>query len=930
MNKKSSNSKNEKISYENQLELFVKHTPAAVAMFDNEMRYMVVSDRWYTDYGLEGKNIIGKTHYEVFPEIENMNEWKAIHRRCLSGETMKRDEEAFPREDGHTDWIRWEIHPWLKANGSIGGIIMFTEVITRRKEAELALKKEKEKANLYFDVAGTILLVIDKNQAVTQINQRGCEILGCTREKIIGENWFDNFLPQDIAADRKTKFDKIISGELPVAEHFENSVMNKKGELRIISWHNTVLRDDEGNITSTLSSGEDITEKKAAQEEILEKAQILDQVLESVVTTDLEGNVETFNKASEKLFGYKAEEIIGRNVAELYPHDRHDFLIKNIIIPLKNKGYHETEVPLLKKNGDRFYGYLSLTIKRDSEGNPVGMIGSTIDISQRKEAEEELSKLNEELEERVELRTAQYHKAHNDLFESELKFRSLAENTEQALWLRKQDKILYANRAFKKLYAVTEEDIYDNPDTYLTRVVPEDYNRVMTALARIYAEGKTFDEEYRIKLPDGTIRYLHTRGFPFKVDGDDEYHSVGIAEDITELKKLNAELVEAKEKAETANHMKSEFLANMSHEIRTPMNSIIGFADLLYSTVQNERQKSHLRIIRNSGRSLLTLINDILDLSKVEAGKMEIQLEPVNLVKLIKEIEQIFIPKISEKQLEFIIDIEKNIPQHLMLDELRVRQVMFNLVGNAVKFTGSGFIKFSVKKDFEKEDDSKLTLQFSVEDTGIGIPKEEHENIFDTFKQQQGQSMRKFGGSGLGLTITKRLVDMMGGKIGVESTPGEGSLFWVKLSHVNVATTNTLLKEENPIKLENIDFANAKILVADDVSENRRLIAELFYDTDVTIYEALNGKEAVEMCREYLPDIILLDFRMPELTGQQAAHILKHDPQTKHIPIIGVSASGTIRHINDSEMSGLFDEFMIKPIQLNTLIMNLKKYLGNK
>jgi len=251
-------------------------------------------------------------------------------------------------------------------------------------------------------------------------------------------------------------------------------------------------------------------------------------------------------------------------------------------------------------------------------------------------------------------------------------------------------------------------------------------------------------------------------------------------------------LKQAKEVAEAANRAKSEFLANMSHEIRTPLNAIIGFSELLSSLITEKKHKSYLSSIQIAGKTLLTLINDILDLSKIEAERLSIQSEPINPILILTELEQIFAVKIAEKRLEFIVDIDKDLPPTLVLDQTRLRQVLFNLLGNAIKFTEQGYIKLSAHKKRSQENDSrKVDLIIAVADTGIGIPEDQQDIIFESFQQQDGQSTRKYGGTGLGLAITKRLVEMMNGQISVRSQEDQGSEFEITLRDVEVPTTES-------------------------------------------------------------------------------------------------------------------------------------------
>lgn len=261
--------------------------------------------------------------------------------------------------------------------------------------------------------------------------------------------------------------------------------------------------------------------------------------------------------------------------------------------------------------------------------------------------------------------------------------------------------------------------------------------------------------------------------------------------------------------AEAANSAKSEFLANMSHEIRTPMNAILGLAELLDSLISDKKQKNYLETIKSSGKNLLTIINDILDLSKIEAGKMEIHYEPVNPYPLFHEIKDIFSLSISRKGLEFVMNIAPDIPESLLLDDIRLRQILFNLVGNAVKFTERGQIKLSARKVQHQNGPGTIDLLIAVEDTGIGIDPESHDKIFEAFRQQDGQSTKKYGGTGLGLTISRRLAEMMGGTISVQSRVNEGSTFEITLRGVLIATAGGQHPQEMVSASQNSSFDKA-------------------------------------------------------------------------------------------------------------------------
>ena len=420
---------------------------------------------------------------------------------------------------------------------------------------------------------------------------------------------------------------------------------------------------------------------------------------------------------------------------------------------------------------------------------------------------------------------------------------------------------------------------------------------------------------------------------------------------------------EAKKAAESANAAKSEFLANMSHEIRTPMNAILGFSELLRTQMAASKERNYLDAITASGRTLLTLINDILDLSKIEAGKLELQYEPVSVAWLVEEILKLFSIKAGEKGVALFAEIDPKLPHGLMLDEVRLRQVLFNVVGNALKFTERGHVKIRAgfkyadgSADFSPQDhphaeaqgsdpgvppdrearrtevrapcepdETRVTLILEVEDTGIGIPKNQEETIFGAFSQVSGQSTRKFRGTGLGLTITKRLTEMMHGTITVRSELGKGSTF--RFVFPNVAITE--LAESSPL-IGGADgdfsqFAPATILVADDVAPNRALLAGYFEGTPHKLITTTNGREALELAERHRPDVILMDMRMPDLNGYEATAQLKANTALKDIPVIAVTASSFREE--EARARKVCEGFIRKPFNRADLIAELKRFL---
>jgi two-component system sensor histidine kinase EvgS len=322
----------------------------------------------------------------------------------------------------------------------------------------------------------------------------------------------------------------------------------------------------------------------------------------------------------------------------------------------------------------------------------------------------------------------------------------------------------------------------------------------------------------------------------------------------------------------------------------------------------------------------LNLINDILDISKVEAGRLVVNPQPINLTTLMKEVQSIFLIKATEKGIDITFTISQNTPKRILIDEKYLRQILFNLIGNAVKFTHKGSVEINIKTFDDPEDTSKITLHLSVTDTGIGIPKEELNRIFEPFTQVANQNYTLYGGTGLGLTITQRLVEILGGNISLESEYQKGTTFIVSLFNIPVGTLN--FEEEtkqNKSWLKEIQFKNPLIIIAEDISINRKLLKDYLKPSNVTIIEAENGEECISIARKNRPDIILMDMQMPIMDGYTASNIIKLDNDLKDIPIIAITASGS--QLNKEKFNSIVNDFLLKPVFKFDLLELLIKYL---
>lgn len=392
---------------------------------------------------------------------------------------------------------------------------------------------------------------------------------------------------------------------------------------------------------------------------------------------------------------------------------------------------------------------------------------------------------------------------------------------------------------------------------------------------------------------------------------------------------VQAELKEAIKQAEAANNTKSEFLANISHEVRTPMNAILGFAELIRGKVGGDALlDDYTSGIISSGKNLMGVINDILELSKIEGGEIDIHKDVLNPHVLINELKQLFQYRADEKQLKMSVIVQSDLPKSIILDKARLRQSLFNLIGNAIKFTEVGEITISIKSKFKNisEQASHIDLIFEIKDTGIGIPVKSQKEIFDAFKQQNEQhTTRKYAGTGLGLTIANRFVELMGGEIDLLSKEGEGSTFVLTFNNVEIAAV-----ELEPDGMEDFDididrFHSQTVLIVEDIPLNRLVVKSFLESVNINVIEAENGVEGIEMAREHKPNFIFMDMQMPIMGGYEATQIIKADDSLKNIPVVALTASALIQDV--AKIKALCDGYLRKPVSKRQLVSVLSEYL---
>ena len=641
---------------------------------------------------------------------------------------------------------------------------------------------------------------------------------------------------------------------------------------------------------------QDITERKTKEEELKIYKHILKNNWDAVVFADMNGIVRYTNSTADHLYGYEEGELIGQHVHIFNFGDVEQ--TQEIIDLIVQNGGWSAEIIQKKKDGNSLQALLTVSLVKNDQGKPIGFSSNSKDISEKKYYEQKLLGVRNFLDSIINaIPTPVFVKdtLHNWILLNDAFCSFMGYRREELI-----------GRSDYDFFPREEADVFWYND-----------NKVL-----VYGEEITNEESFtdvnRITKTIITRKRLHT-------DESGERYVVGLITDITQNKEFENELIKAKEHAEITTLAKSEFLANMTHEIRTPMNAILGFSELLKNEIKDGKARKYLDAIMSSGKNLLTLINDILDLSKIEAGKMEIKKSPVMIHSVMSELKEIFNLNSVEKKLELTFIISSNFPKIILIDELRFRQIISNLIGNAIKFTESGFVTIKVNSVFNRNNSSKIDLVVAVEDSGIGITDREQEKIFDAFYQQLDQNISKFGGTGLGLTISSKLAEMMNGTIDLRSKIGEGTTFTLRLSDVQIMNENL---EKQEIDYPRIDLPKFSLLIADDIDYNRNLIKDFLNEYEIEFYEAADGRKAVELARQLKPDIILMDIRMPIMDGLDASKIIKEEEDLKHIPIIALTAY--VMKGVEEEIKKYANGFIRKPMSKRDLLSELMVLLPTR
>ncbi len=680
--------------------------------------------------------------------------------------------------------------------------------------------------------------------------------------------------------------------------------------------HGYPIFNSSGEVIQMIEYSQDITERKQADQELRKLSGAVEQSPSIVVITDVKGSIEYVNPKFTEITGYTYDEAIGQNPRILKSDRLPPEFYKDMWDTIASGNEWRGEFCNRKKNGDLHWESASISPIRNASDEITHYVAVKEDVTERKKMEEEIGRINFLSDIALELTKCGYW--HIDYSEPDYYYQS--------------------ERAAEILGEHPKPDgRYHLQDEWYARLIEANPEAAQKTSERYQGaiDGRYdhYESTYAYKRPiDGEIVWVHAVGKVVRdPDGKIQY-MYGVYQDVSDHIAAQEQLRQAREASEEANQAKSKFLANMSHELRTPMNAIIGYSEMLMEEAEDLEQEEFvpdLKKIHGAGKHLLALINDILDLSKIEAGKMELFLESFNVEHMLDEINSTVDTLVKKKSNKFVLDFVSPLGD-MNTDLTKVRQALFNLISNAAKFTENGTVTLAA---IRKTTDNREWIEFHVSDTGIGIPEDKLEILFDEFTQADDSTTRNYGGTGLGLAITKRFCEMMGGTISIKSQLGEGSTFTICLpaelsaaaekeesaeaatEAVKSSLTELVSQSSSPESSPN------KILVIDDDPDMRDLMTKSLLKEGYEVVTASSGEEGLSLAKEWHPAVITLDVLMPQVDGWKVLKSLKSDPQTREIPVIML----TMMSDKSMGLSLGATEYLTKPVDRDHLLQILNR-----
>ncbi|MDR3417472.1 MAG: PAS domain S-box protein [Nevskia sp.] len=878
-------------------------------------------------FGYPAAEAIGRTVASLIVPEDRQVEEQSILARIAAGETVPHFETWRRRRDGSRVEVAVTVSPVRRADGAIVGASKVVRDITALRRARDELREAQQRLVLTTRANGIGLWEWDLVSGALIWDDTMYELYGRQREEFSGayEAWRSSLHPDDVAAGER-EVQEALDGTRPFDTSFR--IVTGDGRVRHMRALATVLRDAAGKPLRMLGTNFDVTVQKEYEHRIEElNATLEQQVAErtaqvralsalqgailanasyAIIATGLDGIITVFNPAAERLLGYATAEVVGRTTPVII-HDpaevaaRAEVLgaelgeriepgFEAFVAKARRGGVDANEWTYIRKDGSRVPVWLSVSALRDDGGQLFGFLGMVVDLT------------GQRAQERALRQSERFLKAVTDNIPGMIGY------WDAGLRCR------FANEAYRAWFGKTPEQMIG---THIRELLGEElYGRNEPYMAAaLRGEPQRF--ERTLVKPDGSSGHTWAHYIP-DVDGEEVRGFYVLVTDVSELKQaqyllesLNAVLEQRTREAEAATRAKSQFLANMSHEIRTPMNAVLGMLQLLRRTSLTATQSDYAEKADVSARALLGLINDILDVSKIEAGKLVLDPHPFRLDALLRDLGVVLSAQLGSKDVEVLFDVDPALPAAVTGDKLRVQQVLLNLAGNALKFTDRGEVVVGVR--LRGWQDGQALLDFSVSDTGIGITDEQMERIFEGFEQAEASTTRRYGGTGLGLAICRRLIQLMGGELRAESTPGQGSRFWFSIA---LAPAEAVAEARDG----DIHLHGLRVLVVDDNVSARAIIRGYAQSFGWSADVAASGAEALQLLRDRPAsqpyDVIFVDWRMPDMDGWQLAERIRAGVHSRGTPLI-IMATAHGREalaLRLERERSVLDGFLVKPI----------------
>ena len=743
---------------------------------------------------------------------------------------------------------------------------------------------------------------INTDGKIVDVNEASIKATGVLRENLIGTDFSYYFTePQKAKKVYEEIFSKKFITDSPL------TLRHKNGKLTDVLFNGSVNLNDTNKALGTMTAAKDVVEQKwatelriankelAFQNDEKEKRaaeliianyarSLIEASLDPLVTISLDGKITDVNEASIKVTGILRENLIGTDFSDYFTEPQK---AQEGYTQVFEKGFvADYPLTIKHKNGKLTDVLYNASVYKDDKGNVLGVFAAARDVTEQK-------------------------------LLSNYSLSLIEASLDPLVTINIEGKITDMNEAKVNITGISREELIgSNFFDHFTEP-----KKARMVYQEVFAKGFVIDSPLTFRHKEGKLVDVLFNGSVYKDERGNVLGAVVVARDITDQKRFENELIEAKSKAERAtqkaeesNKLKEAFLANMSHEIRTPMNAIIGFSDILSKRKLEDQEKEYVMTIKTAGENLLTIINDILDISKIEAGMMTFEEHTFSVKEIFKSLNVMLMEKAKLKNLELLFICDENVPEVLLGDNTRLTQIIINLIDNAIKFTLKGKVEAIVR--ILKSDKDNTVLEFSISDTGIGIPQDKLEHIFERFRQAESHTTRKYGGTGLGLSIAKQLVELQGGTLNVKSEFKVGSKFSFCIPFKNSKQTKpelTIIEKKYSMD----ELSKLNILLVEDNQLNVKLILSLFSEYNLKLQVAENGSIAVEKIKENYFDIVLMDMEMPIMNGYEAATYIRKEMKNT-IPIIAMTAHAMSGERERCLSLGMND-YISKPINANLL-----------